>query len=110
MSVCICRPPVSGRWAAGRREGAPPRLAVLAPRATRNCDVPSQLRARAGAAEVAEAAPLPAPHGEAPFTPTPAAGLPPPRDAGAGGAGAATRSPRTRVQLRGDVAASTRGW
>src|SRR5207253_4196319 len=42
----------------GRRLGS----RVLAPRATRSCRVPPKLQARAGAAEVAEPAPLPAPH------------------------------------------------
>src|SRR5206468_1267472 len=57
----------------GRRLGS----RVLAPRATRKCTVPPKLQARAGAAEVAESAPLPAAHTLArrtrPFSPSPSA-------------------------------------
>src|SRR5207245_11794243 len=48
---------------AGRREGAPPPLAVLAPRATRKSGVPPQLHA-GGSCGLPSAAPLPALHDE----------------------------------------------
>src|SRR5439155_9564983 len=47
------------RFAAGWRDGAPPRLAVLAPRAPRKSSVPPKLRACAGAAGSPRQRPVP---------------------------------------------------
>jgi len=70
--------------------------------------VPPQLHARAGAAEVAGAVPLPALHAVPPERADARARLAASVGAGAGGPARRLRSLRARVQLRGDAPAPRR--
>ncbi|TMA98841.1 MAG: hypothetical protein E6J70_14125, partial [Deltaproteobacteria bacterium] len=74
------------------------------------CGVPPQLRARAGAAEVAAAAPRPAPHVGRTRVAHGGSDARCGARRGSGDAGAAPRSPRASAQLRGDAALTSRTW
>src|SRR5439155_21541555 len=101
---------VAHRRTAVRGSGDTGSAPVLAPRATRNCSVPPQLRARTGAAGRRSGVPAPAPRAAARVAPSVC-------DPGAtdvrGGTGRRRgdlRSSRARPQLRGDAALTSRAW
>src|SRR5439155_15711964 len=101
---------VAHRRTAVRGSGDTGSAPVLAPRATRNCSVPPQLRARTGAAGRRSGVPAPAPRAAARVAPSVC-------DPGAtdvrGGPGRPPGdlpSSPARPQLRGDAALTSRAW
>src|SRR5439155_22188118 len=93
---------------AGRREGAPPRLAVLTPRAPRKSNVPPQLHACAGVAGSPRQCPFPPWTGVAHRDRAVRVDAARRATAGAGTPERRPRSRRARAQLRGDATFTSR--